>query len=96
MFCLLLAAVPFLLGDHRVREDKNVYENATPWPKSVPSRPLVWGDVNFIHTTDTHGTRNHRATLSDHLLTAEITPRLALRPPEGIRARAQCKVSPVD
>ena len=20
-----------------------------------PSRPLQWGDVNFIHTTDTHG-----------------------------------------
>ena len=21
----------------------------------VPSRPLVWGDVNIIHTTDSHG-----------------------------------------
>ena len=20
-----------------------------------PTRPLVWGDLNFIHTTDTHG-----------------------------------------
>ena len=22
---------------------------------SPPSRPLVWGDVNVIHTTDSHG-----------------------------------------
>lgn len=21
----------------------------------IPKRPLVWGDVNFIHTTDIHG-----------------------------------------
>ena len=21
----------------------------------VPTRPLVWGDVNIIHTTDSHG-----------------------------------------
>lgn len=24
-------------------------------PPSPPSRPLVWGDVNIIHTTDSHG-----------------------------------------
>lgn len=22
---------------------------------SPPARPLEWGDINFIHTTDTHG-----------------------------------------
>ena len=24
-------------------------------PLPVPTRPLTWGDVNVIHTTDTHG-----------------------------------------
>lgn len=24
-------------------------------PLTPPSRPLVWGDFNIIHTTDTHG-----------------------------------------
>jgi 2',3'-cyclic-nucleotide 2'-phosphodiesterase (5'-nucleotidase family) len=24
-------------------------------PLTPPSRPLVWGDVNIIHTTDSHG-----------------------------------------
>lgn len=24
-------------------------------PLTPPSRPLQWGDVNIIHTTDTHG-----------------------------------------
>ncbi|KDQ16095.1 hypothetical protein BOTBODRAFT_107742 [Botryobasidium botryosum FD-172 SS1] len=24
-------------------------------PTAFPSSPLVWGDVNFLHTTDTHG-----------------------------------------
>ena len=24
-------------------------------PITPPTRPLVWGDVNVIHTTDTHG-----------------------------------------
>ena len=24
-------------------------------PLTRPSRPLVWGDVNIIHTTDSHG-----------------------------------------
>ena len=24
-------------------------------PITVPTRPLTWGDVNIIHTTDTHG-----------------------------------------
>jgi 2',3'-cyclic-nucleotide 2'-phosphodiesterase (5'-nucleotidase family) len=27
----------------------------SPVPLTRPSRPLVWGDVNIIHTTDTHG-----------------------------------------
>jgi 2',3'-cyclic-nucleotide 2'-phosphodiesterase (5'-nucleotidase family) len=28
---------------------------APPTELSLPSRPLVWGEVNIIHTTDTHG-----------------------------------------
>ena len=24
-------------------------------PLTLPSRPLPWGDVNIIHTTDSHG-----------------------------------------
>lgn len=24
-------------------------------PITPPTRPLVWGDLNVIHTTDTHG-----------------------------------------
>lgn len=24
-------------------------------PLTPPSKPLVWGDVNIIHTTDSHG-----------------------------------------
>jgi 2',3'-cyclic-nucleotide 2'-phosphodiesterase (5'-nucleotidase family) len=30
---------------------------ATDWEKKLPlpSNPLVWGEVNFLHTTDIHG-----------------------------------------
>lgn len=28
---------------------------APPTALTPPSRPLVWGDLNIIHTTDTHG-----------------------------------------
>ncbi|KAI0043124.1 Metallo-dependent phosphatase [Auriscalpium vulgare] len=28
---------------------------SAPNTPSLPSRPLVWGDVNIIHTTDSHG-----------------------------------------
>ena len=31
---------------------KRAYPQTTLTP---PSRPLVWGDVNVIHTTDSHG-----------------------------------------
>ena len=27
----------------------------TPAPLTPPSRPLEWGDINILHTTDTHG-----------------------------------------
>ena len=28
---------------------------APPTALTLPSRPLVWGELNIIHTTDTHG-----------------------------------------
>lgn len=28
---------------------------ALPVPLPIPKRPLEWGDVNILHTTDTHG-----------------------------------------
>ncbi|CAO3675668.1 unnamed protein product [Rhizopus microsporus] len=35
--------------------DKRQQKDAVKSPELPPLRPLVWGDVNFIHTTDTHG-----------------------------------------
>ncbi|KAG0691844.1 Metallo-dependent phosphatase-like protein [Suillus ampliporus] len=44
-------------GDHLHARDGHVHErHAYPHvPLSPPYRPLVWGDLNVIHTTDTHG-----------------------------------------
>lgn len=28
---------------------------SAPSPVSAPLRELVWGQLNFLHTTDTHG-----------------------------------------
>lgn len=39
-------------GEHAHR---HVRRAEPPVPLTPPSRPLVWGDVNIIHTTDTHG-----------------------------------------
>jgi len=39
-------------GDHA----HEIVRRADPSvPLTPPSRPLVWGDVNIIHTTDSHG-----------------------------------------
>jgi 2',3'-cyclic-nucleotide 2'-phosphodiesterase (5'-nucleotidase family) len=39
-------------GDHA----HEIMRRADPSvPLTPPSRPLVWGDVNIIHTTDSHG-----------------------------------------
>ncbi|KAI0821280.1 Metallo-dependent phosphatase-like protein [Irpex lacteus] len=49
----LVAACPGEDGhDHGHSHAKREYPSA---PLSPPSRPLVWGDVNIIHTTDSHG-----------------------------------------
>lgn len=39
-------------GDHTHEHVRRAEPQA---PLSSPSRPLVWGDVNVIHTTDSHG-----------------------------------------
>ena len=41
-------------GDH-VHEERDARHAEPQVPLSPPSRPLVWGDVNIIHTTDSHG-----------------------------------------
>lgn len=36
--------------------DHHVHKREFPTaPLTPPSRPLVWGDLNIIHTTDSHG-----------------------------------------
>jgi len=49
----LTAAAVYGCGDHdsliRARRDLSSV------PLTPPSAPLEWGDVNFLHTTDTHG-----------------------------------------
>ncbi|KAI9441822.1 Metallo-dependent phosphatase-like protein [Lactarius indigo] len=39
-------------GDHTHEHARRAVPQA---PLTRPSRPLVWGDVNIIHTTDSHG-----------------------------------------
>lgn len=34
---------------------KRIQPDAVNSPALPPLNPLAWGDVNFIHTTDTHG-----------------------------------------
>jgi 2',3'-cyclic-nucleotide 2'-phosphodiesterase (5'-nucleotidase family) len=41
-------------GDHS-HEHSDARRAEPQVPISPPSRPLVWGDVNIIHTTDSHG-----------------------------------------
>jgi len=56
----LLAAVcllPVVLacgGDHDHDHSKRMQPDATA-SSSWPSSPLQWGDINFLHTTDSHG-----------------------------------------
>ncbi|KAG0703328.1 Metallo-dependent phosphatase-like protein [Suillus ampliporus] len=47
-------------GDHLHARDAHTYEHLDKReypqvPLTPPYRPLVWGDFNVIHTTDTHG-----------------------------------------
>ncbi|KAF9519340.1 hypothetical protein BS47DRAFT_1379355 [Hydnum rufescens UP504] len=52
-----VAAVVLACGDdhsHSHPHAKRSQSDAVQ-PTSWPSSPLVWGDINFIHTTDSHG-----------------------------------------
>lgn len=51
-------------------------------PVAAPMRDLVWGQVNFLHTTDTH------AWLSGHLQESVLDPETIYacsREPESVR-----------
>lgn len=43
---------------HGLYIDKRQQKDAIKTPYISNLRPLIWGDVNFIHTTDTHGNKN--------------------------------------
>ncbi|KAI0090834.1 Metallo-dependent phosphatase-like protein [Irpex rosettiformis] len=52
----LLALVAACPGEHNHDHDHVHFKREFPSaPLTPPSRPLVWGDVNIIHTTDSHG-----------------------------------------
>lgn len=57
---MLLAAaclLPVVLacgGDHDHVHTKRMQPDATA-SSSWPAAPLEWGDINFLHTTDSHG-----------------------------------------
>lgn len=63
MLLPLLALVGFAAGcgeQHPYARDIHHHENVDKreypqFPLTPPSRPLEWGDLNVIHTTDTHG-----------------------------------------
>ncbi len=46
----LLPAIVRACGDHPPRKREAALPALAP-----PSRPLEWGDINIIHTTDSHG-----------------------------------------
>lgn len=48
----LAPAVRACGGDHSHTHAKRASSSASI---TAPTRPLVWGDLNVIHTTDTHG-----------------------------------------
>ena len=54
VFTLILTALAVhACGDHDAHDHAR-----REFPQTYlvpPSRPLVWGDLNIIHTTDTHG-----------------------------------------
>ncbi|KAJ7272004.1 Metallo-dependent phosphatase-like protein [Mycena haematopus] len=62
LLALAFAAVALACGDdhiHAKRDDGHVHDHAKreyPTAKlTPPSRPLTWGSLNIIHTTDSHG-----------------------------------------
>lgn len=41
--------------DHREQDHVHAKRAIPSAPLTPPSRPLEWGDINIIHTTDSHG-----------------------------------------
>jgi 2',3'-cyclic-nucleotide 2'-phosphodiesterase (5'-nucleotidase family) len=59
LLCLALCSTA-CTGDHLHARDGHAQEHMevreyTRVPLRPPHRPLTWGDLNVIHTTDTHG-----------------------------------------
>lgn len=42
-------------GNGHDHEHSNLKRSVPSLPLTPPSRPLEWGDINILHTTDTHG-----------------------------------------
>ena len=49
---LSLVPVAYSCSGHEHQHHRRLVPSASLTP---PSRPLEWGDVNIVHTTDTHG-----------------------------------------
>ncbi|KAK7039002.1 hypothetical protein VNI00_010394 [Paramarasmius palmivorus] len=52
--------LPFIIGAYGCGGDEShdhqhFHRRTTPSQLVPPTRPLEWGDINFIHTTDSHG-----------------------------------------
>jgi 2',3'-cyclic-nucleotide 2'-phosphodiesterase (5'-nucleotidase family) len=52
---LVGALVAIQIVSARVDIQKRIQPDAVKSPALPPLKPLPWGDVNFLHTTDTHG-----------------------------------------
>ncbi|KAL0145449.1 vacuolar protein [Mucor lusitanicus] len=55
ILCALLGVFAIINTIDGLYIDKRQQKDAVKTPFIPNLRPLVWGDVNFIHTTDTHG-----------------------------------------
>ncbi|KAI8645414.1 Metallo-dependent phosphatase-like protein [Parasitella parasitica] len=53
--CALIVSISIVDAVHGLYIDKRQQKDAAKTPPLPHLRPLIWGDVNFIHTTDTHG-----------------------------------------
>jgi 2',3'-cyclic-nucleotide 2'-phosphodiesterase (5'-nucleotidase family) len=52
---VLLVARVYACGDHSHVHPRRGQGNGAGQHLTPPTRPLEWGDINFIHTTDSHG-----------------------------------------
>ena len=50
-----LLSVVSACSDHAGGHEHSKRAVPYPPPLTLPTRPLQWGDVNILHTTDTHG-----------------------------------------